>query len=74
LSEVRQPGTLRQAQGRPCCSPETSRFFTARAIRNEFAWDGAEAGEWHPSTLAWKEFIQREVDGEMRSASVGSNR
>jgi hypothetical protein len=33
-------------------------------------WDGTQAGEWHPSTLAWKEFIQREVD-QVRSASAG---
>jgi len=34
-------------------------------------WDGTQAGEWHPSTLAWKEFIQREVDEQARSARVG---
>ena len=34
-------------------------------------WDGTQAGEWHPSTPAWKEFIQREVDGQVRSASAG---
>jgi hypothetical protein len=37
-------------------------------------WDGTQAGEWHPSTLAWKEFIQREVDGQVRSASVGGHK
>jgi hypothetical protein len=34
-------------------------------------WDGTQAGEWHPSTLAWKGFIQREVDGQVHSARVG---
>jgi len=33
-------------------------------------WDGTQAGEWHPSTPAWKAFIQREVDGQMRRARV----
>jgi hypothetical protein len=34
-------------------------------------WDGTQAGEWHPSTDAWKEFIQREVDGQVHRASGG---
>jgi hypothetical protein len=33
-------------------------------------WDGTQAGEWHPSTLAWKEFIQREVNGQVHTASA----
>jgi hypothetical protein len=33
-------------------------------------WDGTQAGEWHPSTPAWKEFIQREVDRQVHSASA----
>jgi len=33
-------------------------------------WEGTQAGEWHPSTPAWKAFIQREVDGQMRRARV----
>jgi len=33
-------------------------------------WDGTQAGEWHPSTLEWKEFIQREVDAQLRRASA----
>ncbi len=37
-------------------------------------WDGTQAGEWHPSTLAWKEFIQGEVDRQVRSASVGDGK
>jgi hypothetical protein len=37
-------------------------------------WDGTQAGEWHPSTLAWKEFIQGEVDRQVRSASVGDDK
>jgi len=32
------------------------------------AWDGTQAGEWHLSTLTWKEFIQREVDGQLHRA------
>jgi hypothetical protein len=34
------------------------------------AWDGTQAGKWHPSTLAWKAFIQREVDEQLQRASV----
>ena len=34
-------------------------------------WDGTQAGEWHPSTDAWKEFIQHEVDGQVHRASAG---
>lgn len=33
-------------------------------------WDGTQAGKWHPSTPAWKGFIRRELDGQMRSALV----
>ena len=35
-------------------------------------WDGTQAGEWHPSTAAWKEFISREVNEQVRSASVAN--
>jgi hypothetical protein len=37
-------------------------------------WDGTQAGEWHPSTPVWKDFIRREVDGQVRSASVGDHK
>lgn len=33
-------------------------------------WDGTQAGEWHPSTPEWKEFIQRQVDAQVRRASA----
>jgi hypothetical protein len=33
-------------------------------------WDGTQAGEWHPSTLAWKEFIARQVAGQARKMSA----
>ena len=33
-------------------------------------WDGTQAGEWHPSTAAWKEFIAGEVDRQVRGASI----
>lgn len=36
-------------------------------------WDGTQAGEWHPSTLEWKEFIQREVADGMHRASARSS-
>ena len=36
-------------------------------------WDGTQAGEWHPSTPAWKEFIQREVDRQVRRASAAGH-
>ena len=35
-------------------------------------WDGTQAGGWHPSTLEWKEFIQREVDAEVHRASAAN--
>jgi len=31
-------------------------------------WDGTQAGKWHPSTLVWKEFIQRAVHEQMPTA------
>jgi len=33
-------------------------------------WDGTQAGEWHPSTPVWKEFVQREVDERVRRVSA----
>jgi len=33
-------------------------------------WDGTQAGAWHPSTLAWKQFIKRGVDGQVHRAST----
>jgi hypothetical protein len=31
-------------------------------------WDGTQAGKWHPSTLAWKAFIEHVVASQRRAA------
>lgn len=35
-------------------------------------WDGTQAGKWHASTPQWKDFIQREVDGQLHRASANN--
>jgi hypothetical protein len=35
-------------------------------------WDGTQAGEWHPSTPAWKEFIKREVDEQANNTRAAN--
>jgi hypothetical protein len=59
LGDDREPGYVQLAGPTERFGPEN-----VRAV-----WDGTQAGKWHPSTMAWKAFVEHAVTSQ-RTASA----